>query len=221
MIAPVGKTCTAIATAIKHYETSHGRVSYPENNPTNFGYIITLTQVADAYTGEKYDDFESQVYSKEKTIPNWYRDGIKIKFLVDVTKSNKPRIKKVIDLEKENEYKNNKEKGGGSSSTYNDPVSIKKSAFSAAQDISISFLAYLEKAPKDVYQLNRGAEIFNTWIMNNGKVEKRDDMINRFRALEKAVKMSEWLGIHTPDELIEVAEQLMIPLSQIDEDTDE
>ena len=139
--------------------------------------------------------------------------------LVTYEVSGKPNGSTHITKVKRFEIKGNG-KPNNNGRSYNDPVTVKRIAFSMCQTIARMHFANAEIPPKSPQEVNQLAEIYNKWV-TAGIAENdphfRDLISRRYYALQLAVECICFtdLGIIKREQVIEAAETFLKPVKEI------
>lgn len=139
--------------------------------------------------------------------------------LVTYEVSGKPNGSTHITKVKRFEIKGNG-KPNNNGRSYNDPVTVKRIAFSMCQTIARMHFANAEIPPKSPQEVNQLAEIYNKWV-TAGIAENdphfRDLISRRYYALQLAVECICFtdLGIMRREQVIEAAETFLKPVKEI------
>lgn len=104
--------------------------------------------------------------------------------------------------------------------SYNDPVTVKRIAFSMCQTIARLHFANAGISPKSPEEVNKLAGIYNEWVTANLSEDDphyRDLISRRYYALQLAVECIPFqdLGIIRREQVIEAAETFLKPLKEI------
>jgi len=169
----------------RKYETSHGRVEYDQHGKTYYGWIVEVTDVKNMMNGQNVNDLkEVQVYTLSEDESAWMKVGTEIEFEHGFTKSGNERLFSVKDRENAKKYSQGKNATGGTS-TYNDPISIERSAMSMAGSIAIKYCETVGETPDDIAFANMKKHI-KKWMLQEGN-NTRDIVIARYHCLEQAI----------------------------------
>jgi hypothetical protein len=109
---------------------------------------------------------------------------------------------------------------GNNGKTYNDPVVVKRIAFSMCQSIARLHFGNAGISPKSLEEVNTLAKIYHQWVTSNIKENDphfRDVISRRYYALQLAVECIPFpgLGIVKREQVIESAETFLKPLKEI------
>jgi hypothetical protein len=110
--------------------------------------------------------------------------------------------------------------GNGNGRSYNDPVFVKRIAFSMCQTIARLHYANAGVSPKSPQEVNKLAGIYNQWVTANIAEDEphyRDLVSRRYYALQLAVECIPFtdLGIARKEQVIQAAETFLEPLKEI------
>ncbi|NQV01162.1 MAG: hypothetical protein HQ542_00820 [Bacteroidia bacterium] len=108
----------------------------------------------------------------------------------------------------------------GNGRSYNDPVIVKRIAFSMCQTIARMHFANAGIPPKSPEEVNKLAGIYNKWVtagIDQNDPHFRDLISRRYYALQLAVDCIPFteLGIIKREQVIEAAETFLKPLKEI------
>jgi len=169
---------------------------------TNFGYVITFEDRITGFCGSEKTNYPLPV-------------GTQVTYEISGKSNGSNHITKV---KKVDENGNGKSNNNGRS--YNDPVTVKRIAFSMCQTIARMHFANAGIPPKSPQEVNQLAEIYNKWV-TAGIAESdphfRDLISRRYYALQLAVECIPFtdLGIMRREQVIEVAETFLKPVKEI------
>lgn len=109
---------------------------------------------------------------------------------------------------------------GNNGKSYNDPVVVKRIAFSMCQTIARLHFNNAGIAPKSLEEVNTLAKVYNQWVTANIQESDphfRDIISRRYYALQLAVECIPFsgLGITRKEKVIESAEAFLKPLKEI------
>lgn len=110
--------------------------------------------------------------------------------------------------------------GNNNGRSYNDPVTVKRIAFSMCQTIARMHFANAGIPPKSPADVNKLAGIYNKWVISGISEDDahfRDLISRRYYALQLAVECIPFseLGILRREQVIETAETFLQPLKEI------
>ena len=109
---------------------------------------------------------------------------------------------------------------GNNGKSYNDPVVVKRIAFSMCQTIARMHFNNAGIAPKNLEEVNTLAKVYHGWVTSNiqdNDPHFRDIISRRYYALQLAVDCIPFttLGISKKEKVIESAETFLKPLKEI------
>ncbi|MBC8313946.1 MAG: hypothetical protein H8E51_00450 [Bacteroidetes bacterium] len=168
----------------------------------NYGFTILFEDGTTGYCGS------------EKTIY-----PLAVGTLVTYEMSSKPNGSTHITKVKRFENNGNG-KSNNNGRSYNDPVTVKRIAFSMCQTIARMHFANAEIPPKSPQEVNQLAGIYNEWVTSDipeTDPHFRDLISRRYYALQLAVECIPFtdLGIMRKEHVIETAETFLKPVKEI------
>jgi len=169
---------------------------------TNFGYTIIFEDGITGYCGSEKTNYP---------LP----EGTQVTYEMSAKANGSSHITKIQKVE---ENGNGKPFSNGRS--YNDPVTVKRIAFSMCQTIARMHFANAGIPPKSPQEVNQLAEIYNRWVtadISENDPHFRDLISRRYYALQLAVECICFtdLGIMKREQVIEAAETFLKPVKEI------
>ena len=169
---------------------------------TNFGYTIIFEDGITGYCGSEKTNYP-------------FVEGTQVTFEMSGKANGSNHITKVKKME---ENGNGKSFSNGRS--YNDPVTVKRIAFSMCQTIARMHFANAGISPKSPEEVNQLAEIYNKWVtagIEENDPHFRDLISRRYYSLQLAVECICFtdLGIMKRKQVIEAAETFLKPVKEI------
>ena len=178
------------------------------NGNVNYGFLIS------------FEDGTTGTCGSEKTVYP-LSVGTEVTYEISTNASGRNNITKISKVE----YNGNAKPNGNANgkSTFNDPVTVKKIAFSMCQTIARMFFTNKGKSPRTLDDINGLAAIFYNWVLGNVMETDphfRDLISRRYYALQLSVESIQFkgLGIETKEQVMEAAEVLLEPLTVFEDE---
>jgi hypothetical protein len=178
------------------------------NGNLNYGFIITFE---DGTTGS--------CGSEKTTYPLPVGTEVTYELATSTSgRNNITKISKVMPNGIPNPGANGNGNGNGNGkSTYNDPDTVKRIAFSMCQSIARVFFSMTGRKPRSLDDINGLAAIFYSWVLEStheADPHFRDLVSRKYYALQLAAECISFpnMGIATKENLMEAADILLEPV---------
>lgn len=177
---------------------------------------VDFVSVKNMMNNQDVNDLKGvQVHSKSPE-PDYLVVGKEITFELGQTQKGADRAYKPTDPVKAKQYTKSKGKGATTSS-YNDPVEIKRSGRSMAREVAIKYFKDMKQTDKTKKDLEGAVNAIYSWLMQVETL-KRDSVVQRYHCIQQAIECISFSEFHIADanNIMDLANEFVKSLDNVD-----